>query len=209
MRAQAVDVAEPERSVLSSEVRVAFAPEETYRALVADAEHMNVWRMLQRPLIVALVIGTAVPIMAVQRVTLGLLVASTISFLSLVAIQMMAGAVVIVSVPSRRLSMTRALDLWFAGHAPYSICLIIVAAVFATLPWASLDGLILLAAVPAAWTAVIVAAYCRTVLGTTRAGGRWRAALHFLLIWAIGFELIALSAGGWFQVTRAVARLLS
>jgi len=165
--------------------------------------------MLRRPLVVALVIGTAVPIMAVQRVTLRLLLASTISFLFLVAIQMLAGAVVIVSVPTRRLSMSRALDLWFAGHAPYSVCLLTVAAVFAALPWASLDGLILLASIPASWTAVIVSAYCRTVLGTSRAGGRWRAVLHFFLIWAIGFELIALSAGGWFQITRAVAGLLS
>jgi hypothetical protein len=36
--------------------------------------------MLRRPLVVALVIGTAVPIMAVQRVTLGLLVGSMLSF---------------------------------------------------------------------------------------------------------------------------------
>ena len=105
--------------------------------------------------------------------------------------------------------MVRALDLWFAGHAPYSIWLLTVAAVFATLPFASLDGLIVLAVVPAAWTAVIVSAYCRTVLGTSRAGGRWRASLHFLVIWAIGFELVALSAGGWFQITRAVTSLFS
>lgn len=165
--------------------------------------------MLRRPLVIAVVIGTAVSIMAVQRVTLGLLAASTISFLFLVVIQALVGALVIVSVPSRRLSMTRALDLWFAGHAPYSVWLLTVAAIFAALPWASLDGLILLAAIPAAWTALIVSAYCRTVLGTSRAGGRWRAALHFLLIWAIGFELIALSAGGWFQITAAVTGLLS
>ena len=165
--------------------------------------------MLRRPLLVALIIGTAVPVMAVQRVTLGLLLASTLSFSFVVAIQMAVGAALIVSVPSRRLSMSRALDLWFAGHAPYSIWLLTVAAVFAALPWASLDALIALAVPPAAWTAVIVAAFCRNVLGTSRRGARWRAAAHFVAMWAITLELVALSAGGWFQITRVVTGLLS
>ena len=197
------------RDAISTEVQIAISPGSTYRALAADDEHVSAWRMLRRPLVVALVIGIAVPIMAVQRVTLGLLVSSTISFGFMVAIQMAVGAALIATVPSKRLSMVRALDLWFAGHAPYSIWLLTVAAVFAASPWASLDGLIVLAAVPAVWTAFIVSAYCRNVLGTSRAGGRWRAALHFVVIWTIAFELIALSAGGWFQITAAVAGMLS
>jgi len=102
--------------------------------------------------------------------------------------------------------MPRALDLWFAGNVPYSLCLLTVAAVFASTPYASLDGLIALAIVPAAWTAVIVAAFCRHVLGTSRAGARWRAMAHFVVTWAIAFELVALSAGGWFQIVRSIAR---
>ena len=84
-----------------------------------------------------------------------------------------------------------------------------MAALFASVPAASLDLLIGLAVVPAAWTAVIVSAFCRTVLGTSRAGGGWRAAVHVAAIWAIGFELVALSAGGWFQIAGAVTRLFS
>jgi hypothetical protein len=204
MGAQAVTVAEPERDLLSSEIRIALAPDKTFRARVAVDEHVSVWRVLRRPLVVALVIGVAVPIMAVQRVTVGLLIASTISFSFIVAIQMAVGAALIATAPSRRIPMVRALDLWFAGHAPYSAWLLTVAAVFAALPFASLDGLIVLAALPAAWTALIVAAFCRNVLGTGRAGARWRAAAHFLVIWAIGLELVALSAGGWFQITHAI-----
>ena len=164
--------------------------------------------MLRRPLLVTLVIGTAVPIMAVQRVTVGLLIASTISFAFVVAIQMAVGAAVIASVPSRRVSMSRALDLWFAGHAPYSVWLLALALIFAAMPAASLDRMVLLATIPAAWTIVIVSAYCQTVLGTSRAGGRWRAGLHGVAIWAIGLELIAFTAGGWFQIAGALTRLL-
>ena len=209
MRAQATVVAEPKRDRLSPEVRIALAPDKTYRELAARTEHVGAWRMLHRPLVALVVIATAVPIMAVQRITIALFAASIASFGFVVLIQMLVGAGIIASARSRRVSMPRALDLWFAGHAPYSLCLLTVAAVFASTPYASLDGLVALAIVPAAWTAVIVAAFCRHVLGTSRAGARWRAAVHFVLIWAIAFELVALSAGGWFQIARSVKGLFA
>jgi hypothetical protein len=163
--------------------------------------------MLRRPLIVLVVIATAVPIMAVQRMTVALFASAIASFGFVILIQMMVAAGIIASAPMRRVSMPLAIDLWFAGHVPYSLWLLVVAAVFAGLPWASLDGLVALASLPAGWTAVIVAAFCRHVLGTSRAGARWRAATHFLVVWAIALELMALSAGGWFQITGVVTRV--
>ena len=206
MRAQATIDAEPTRSILSSEVQIAFYPDRTYRELIAADERVSAWRMLRRPLVALVVVATAVPIMAVQRVTVALFAASITSFGFVVLIQILVGAAIIASAPGRRASFPGALDLWFAGHAPYSLSLLIVAAAFAILPWASLDGLVALAAIPAAWTAVIVAAFSRHVLGTSRAGARWRAALHFFVTWAIAFELVALSAGGWFQIVRSITR---
>jgi hypothetical protein len=164
--------------------------------------------MLRRPLIVAVVIGTAVPIMAVQRMTIGLLVSAALSFLFVIAIQIAVGAVLIASAASRRVHLSRALDLWFAGHVPYSLWLLLAAAAIAAMPAAGLDGLIAVAVIPAAWTAVIVAAFCRNVLGTSRAGARWRASAHFLAMWGIALQLVALSAGGWFQVWAPIARVL-
>jgi hypothetical protein len=193
--------------VFSLDVHVARAPNRTYHTFISDEERLGVWRMLRRPLIVALVIGTAVPIMAVQRVTVGLLVSSALSFSFVVAIQMAVGAAIIATRSSRHASMLRALDLWFAGHVPYSLWLLTVAATFASMPAASMDLLFALAVIPAVWTAVIVAAFCRQVLGASPAGARWRAALHCVAIWAIGFELVALSAGGWFQVYGPIQRM--
>jgi hypothetical protein len=163
--------------------------------------------MLRRPLIVALVIGAAVPIMAVQRVTIGLLASATLSFLFVIAIQLAVGALLIASAASRRVGMSRALDLWFAAHVPYSLWLLVAAAAIAAMPSAGLDGLIAVAIIPAAWTAVIVAAFCRNVLGTTKAGARWRATAHFLAMWLIALQLVALSAGGWFQVYGPIVRM--
>ena len=176
--------------------------------MTAD-EPVSPWRMLRRPLIVLVVIATAVPIMAVQRITLALFAFSIASFGFVLLIQMTVGVGIIAFAPARRASLPRALDLWFAGHVPYSLWLLATAAVFAATPYASLDVLIVLAIVPAAWTAVIVAAFCRQVLGAGRAAARWLAALHVLVIWAISFELVALSAGGWFQITRSVKGLFT
>jgi hypothetical protein len=69
--------------------------------------------------------------MAVQRITVALFASSIVSFGFVVLIQMAVGAGIIVSAGSRRASMTRALDLWFAGHVPYSLWLLVVAAAFA------------------------------------------------------------------------------
>ncbi len=190
--------------MLATDVHVALSPDSTYRALVTDDERVAAWRMLRRPLVVLIVIATAVPIMAVQRVTLGLFASSIASFGFVVLIQMVVGAALIASARSRRAALPRALDLWFAGHVPYSLWLLTVAAAFSVAPWASLDLFIALAAIPAAWTAVIVAAFCRQVLGSSTGGARWRAAAHFIVMWAIALELVAWSAGGWFQITRAV-----
>jgi hypothetical protein len=195
--------------VLSTDAHIAFSPDSTYRALVADNEPVGVWRMLRRPLVVLVVIATAVPVMALKRVTIDLLVFSALSFAFVVLIQLLVGAAIIVSARSRRVSVPRAVDLWFAGHVPYSLWLLAASASFSVLPYVSLDALIALAALPAAWTAVIVAAFCRQVLGTGTAEARWRAMVHFVVIWAIAFEVVALSAGGWFQITRSITGLLS
>ena len=72
---------------------------------------------------------------------------------------------------------------------PYSLRLLVAAAVIAAMPAAGLDGLIAVAIVPAAWTAVIVAAFCRHVLGTSKAGARWRATAHFLAMMVAGQEI--------------------
>ena len=207
MRAQATVDVEPTGDVLSAEVRIAFAPDKTYRELAVGTEQVGVWRMLRRPLIVLVVIATAVPMMAVQRITLALFAFSIASFGFVLLIQIAVAAGIIASAPARRASMPRALDLWFAGHAPYSLWLLTAALFFAMSPWASLDGLIALAIVPAVWTAVIVAAFCRHVLGVGPAAARWLAALHFIVIWATTFEIVAVSAGGWFQITGSVDRV--
>ena len=187
----------------SMETQLAFAPAATYRSLLAEPP-VPLWRRLG---IFMTVIAVAIPIMAVQRVTIGLVAATAIAWSFVLAIQLVLGTLVIASVPSRRVGLKRALDLWFAGHLPYCIWVLATAALMSNLSGGSLEMLVVLAIVPSMWTAAIVTTFCRIVLNSSRAGARWRAAIHLIAVWAVGLQYVALSVGGWFQITGSVSRL--
>ena len=186
--------------LLSTEVHVAFAPEPTFRELLATTATIRGWRLLRRPAMALLVIAVLAPIMAVQRVTIGLVATAALSWCFVIAIQMFVAACVIASARSTRVRLMQALDLWFAGHLPYSLWLLIAFTWMGATANGPLRLLIMSAILPAVWTAFIVAAFCRIVLGTSQSGARWRAAAHFVGIWVIALSYIAWAAGGWFQL---------
>lgn len=186
---------------------MAFAPEETYRQLLLVDADISGWRVLRRLAVTLLVIGVAVPIMAVQRVTIGLFANAVVFWSFVVAIQFVVGVTLIASSPARRAAGGHALDLWFAAHLPYSLWLLLAAAWFASRPGTAPEMLVFSAILPAVWTAILVSGFCRVVLEASAAGARWRAAAHQVIIWSIGLGYIAWGAGGWFQVIRPVASL--
>ena len=191
-----------QRTLWSIETQLALAPGATYAWLLAEPR-VPVWRRLG---VILLVMAVAIPIMAVQRVTIGLVTVSAICWSFALAIQLVTGALIIASVPSRRIGLRPALGLWFAGHLPYSLWLLVTAALMANLSFGSLETVIALAVIPSVWTAVIVSAFCRVVLASSHAGARWRAAAHFFAVWTISLQYVAWGAGGWFQITSAIAR---
>ena len=191
-------------SVLSDDTRLAFAPAAAYAVLLTEPP-VTLWRRLGT---ILLVIAVSIPIMGVQRVTIGYVAVTAISWSFVLAIQLLIAAVLVMSVPSRRIGVWRALDLWFAGHLPYNLWLLVISAIVANLESASVEIVIVLALIPSLWTAGILSAFCRVVLGTSRRGARLRAALHFAVVWAIGLEYVALASGGWFQVAAAATRFL-
>ena len=193
----------------STEVVVAFGPEVAYRRLLGEATARAGRQLLQRLGVMLLVIGIAVPVMAVQRVTILLVVTAALSWSFVLAIQVTVAALVIASVPARPIGMLEALNLWFAAHLPYTVWMLAVSVLMATSRHASAELLIASAIVPAAWTFVTVSAFCRVVLQTGRAGAWWRATAHQLLVWTIALGYVAWAAGGWFQVLAPIARTLS
>jgi len=184
--------------VFSTDARVAFAPETTYRALIAQTT-LPAWRALLRPALVLLVLAVSLPITAVHNITLGLVLRSAVIFSAIVLLQLGIGAIVIATAPGRRVSFARALDLWFAGHLPYNLWTLFLPFVTAV-PFGPADsphelmGISIIA--PFVWTAFVVAAFCRVVLDVTPGGARRRVALHMAMVLVAGFALAIWAAGG-------------
>ena len=193
----------------STEVVVAFGPEVAYRRLLGEATARAGRQLLQRLGVMLLVIGIAIPLMAVQRATILLVVTAALSWSFVLAIQVAVATLVIASVPTRPIGRLESLNLWFAAHLPYTVWMLAVSVLMATSRHASAELLIASAIIPATWTFVIVSAFCRVVLQTGRTGAWWRATAHQLLVWTIALVYVAWAAGGWFQVLAPIARALS
>jgi hypothetical protein len=184
----------------SDELRVALAPSAIYVELIAREGDITWVSALRRPAFVVLLIGTVVTIAATGRVTLQSVVLTAAAWSFAVVLQIGIGAAMIGSARRRRLSMARALDLWFAGHLPWSAWLLLVMASIRLVPFLPLEALLVTMILPMAWTAAIVTAYCRTVLGNAAGAARLRAAVHQAVTLALLLSFIAWSAGGWFRL---------
>ena len=181
--------------MLSPDARVALHPESTYRQLIAEAPP-PVWRVLVRPALVLLVIAVGLPTAAVHQVTLRLVLSTAAVWSVIVAIQAAIGSAVIAWPSRRRVGFVHALDLWFAGHLPYSVWILALPFVTA-LPVATPHELMLATVVvPAVWTEIIVSAFCREVLGLPPMAARRRTAAHLALALIVGGVLVVWAAGG-------------
>jgi hypothetical protein len=183
--------------MISTELRLALAPERTYRELLARDTDVTRWQMLARPATLLLVIGVAIPMMALHRVTLRLVATTAVVWSAAVAIEFVAAWCVIRSVDSRQVRTAQAIDLWFAGHLPFSLWLLALPiTTWASVTAPALEIVGLTSIVPLVWTAFIVTAFCRTVLGTTSAAARWRAGIHLGAFVIVASTLFMMSAGG-------------
>jgi len=196
--------------VFSTDARVAFAPETTYRALITRTT-LPAWHALLRPALVLLVLAVSLPITAVHNITFDLVLRSAMTFSVIVLLQLAIGAVVITSAPARPVSFFRAIDLWFAGHLPYNVWILLLPFVTGIQvgPADSPHELMgVSVVVPFVWTAFIVGAFCRVVLDVTPGGARRRVVLHMAMVLTAGFALAIWAAGGpaalWSYMVRRV-----
>jgi hypothetical protein len=194
--------------LFSIDVSIALSPDQTFERLVANTATAHGRSLVARLSVILLTIAVVVPVMAVQRVTASLVATAAVSWSFVVAIQIAVALGVIVSSRARRIDLLHALDLWFAGHLPYSLWMLAVAALAASSRLVDPVFLFATALVPAAWTAWIVTAFCRTALGNSRSTARRRAAAHQAIVWVTALGYAALTSGGWYQVTGSVSRLL-
>jgi len=195
-------------TLLSIDVSIALSPDQTFERLIANTGVAHVRSLMARLGVLLLTIAIVVPVMAVQRVTASLVAVAAMSWSFVVVIQIAVAVGVIASSRARRIDLLHALDLWFGGHLPYSLWMLAVAALAATSRLVDPVFLFATALLPSAWTAWIVAAFCRRALGNTPSTARRRAAAHQAIVWATGLGYAALTSGGWFQVTGSISRLL-
>lgn len=194
--------------LFSIDLSIALSPDQTFERLVANTGPAPGRSLIARLCLILLTIAIVVPVTAVQRVTASLVAVAAMSWSFVVVTQVAVAVGVIVSSRERRIDLLQALDLWFAGHLPYSLWMLGVAALAENSHLIHLTFLGATALVPSAWTAWIVAAFCRRALGNSPPTARRRAAAHQAIIWATGLGYAALTTGGWYQVTGSVSRLL-
>jgi hypothetical protein len=149
---------------MSPEIRLMVSPGETYASLARVPGRVTPLTAVRRPLVVALVLGVSAAIGATRHVTPALLLSTTLCW-SFVLVLQTAIALILIAAPARRtVGLARALDLYFAGHAPWSLWMLAAAAWAPSAlerPW---TPLLIAAAVPLVLTPRILSAFFREVL---------------------------------------------
>jgi hypothetical protein len=184
---------------LSPEIRAIIAPFATYRALGRQEAPAGWSIALVRPALVAVVIGTSTAICATGRTTLSLVLSGTLCWSFLPAVQVLVAAAIIRSATRRPVSLARGIELLFISHGPWSLWLLTMTAwtLAAGDDGPPVDEVLLAAIVAAVWTAVIVFAFCSTVLETTIREAALRTVIHQAMIWTFVSAYVLLETPLW------------
>jgi hypothetical protein len=164
---------------LTPAVRLLLEPSATYRSLSAQpaGAAARVWaRAVGRGLIPAGIAGITTAVSATGRITWSLALSGALCW-SLLTVLQAATATLVVSPTS--VALGRGLDLFFLGHAAWTLWLLVcAAAVFAMPRTVPLDLVLLSALVPFAWTSIVVQAFFREVAGLDRGRAISRTVIH-------------------------------
>jgi hypothetical protein len=186
---------------LFDDFQVAVTPRASYARLVA-ARHDGRWLdALERPFLYALLVGTCVAIAATGQASFGLIASTTAAWSWVVVVQLViALAMTRGSATGRTVSEPRAFELWFAGHVPWTLWMLVLAPAVRAYPALPLEEILFSMLAPIAWTSAIAAAYGRTVLGRSTVTSWLLAMIHPLAIVGVVLSYVAWSAGGWFRL---------
>jgi hypothetical protein len=182
--------------MLSTGLQLAFAPSATYRQLVARNRSVAWWRALGRPALVLLLIAVLVPMTATHEITAGLVLTSAVAWSLVVGIQMAIAAVFVAPAAASGGGFWRSMDLWFAGHVPYSLWILLLPFLTSSPAVPPYDVMGVSMVAPLVWTSVITSAFFRTVLGKDASTARGLAVLHLVTVIIIVSALGLWAAGG-------------
>ena len=170
---------------MSAELRLILDPDATYAALAAQAAPIGAIRALRRPFLVVVVLGVAMALSATRHATPALVMSTTLMWSVLVIGQVAIALVVIGTPQAGTIGRARALDLFFASHAPWSLWLL-AAAAWVPSPLGRPAMPLWLAAVAAiVLTPRIIAAFFREVLKMDRRRAAVRTLVQQALTWGL------------------------
>jgi hypothetical protein len=173
-------------------------PARTY-ATELGVRRAGLWVAVRRPALVALVLGAATAVSSTGHLTIRLLISGIVCWSFVPLLQMAIAAAIMRSAASQSIALPRRLDLWFMGHAPWSLWIVAAMSTMAAAPiaahveWAIMAS----AVVPIVWTSIIGAAFCRVVLGDPPLVASARTALHQAITWTIALLYIAWAVALW------------
>lgn len=178
---------------MSPELGLIASPQATYAALVREPAGAAWLTAVRRPLLAIAVIGVSIAISATGRATPALVASTTLTWSYIVVLQL-AVALPIVMRARRTIGVARALDLFFAGHAPWSL-FALAAAAWAPSPFGRpFWPLAVSAIVPALLTPRIIVAFCGEVLGMSRRSALRTTAIHQAMTWTLFVAMVWLSS---------------
>jgi hypothetical protein len=170
---------------MSPELGLLFAPRRTYAVLAGAAVPISPLGALRRPLLAATVLGVSLAISATGRVTPALVLSATLTWGYIVMLQLAVALPLVTPAARRTVGVPRALDLFFAGHAPWSLFALAAAAWAPTPLGRSIWPLLITLAIPIALTPRILVAFFAEVLRMDRRAARRMTVLHQAITWII------------------------
>jgi hypothetical protein len=185
------------RRFMPSELHLIVAPCEVYRRLARSRGRIGAGRALRRPALVALVLGATVAIGATRHVTPALLLSTTACWAFVVLLQL-AVALPLIAAPARHtVGLPRAIDLFFASHAPWSLWMLAAAAWGPSAVGRPLAPVLIAALAPLVLTPRMIAAFFREVLELDAREARLRTLVQQAATWGIPLALYATAVGFW------------
>jgi hypothetical protein len=182
---------------MPAELQLIVAPRDTYLRLARARARTGLIGALRRPLLAALVLGASAAIGATGHVTPRLLLSTTVCW-GLVVFLQISIAVPLIAGPSRRtVGLARAVDLFFASHAPWSLWLLAVAAWAPSPLGRPLTPVLVAAAVPIVLTPRIISAFFREVLELDPREALARTAIQQAATWGLFLILYGTAVSVW------------
>lgn len=177
----------------SHELRIMLRPAYTYRQLVSASDDCGLWLMLRRPLFVAFVVGSFTSFTVSGHLTISLLLDGMVfwSFVPVLQAILIAGIVAIFA--PRRLPTPKVIDLFFMGHGPWLLWLLLISGICLFFPLKSFYlwpvewgwGLPLSLLGTWIWSSLTSFAFLREALEISRLRATGLLVLYTVLLWGI------------------------